>query len=163
MLQIQADATSENWPQVIRRCREAHVAYKDLGVWSPDVDCTHWHIEHVRIAQLKDTPFAVVLQTDGIVWSLSESVIQRLREFDYESNNLGWGIDWAAISYAMSHGLMVLRDTSITIRHPKDTGYDKKLASQQQRVFLSQMSLQEKMQFELLNTFIAVRKSLSSS
>ena len=160
MLQIQADAASDSWHEVIDRCRQAYSLYDDLGVWAPDIDFTPWDMDRVKIARIPGTSFAAVLQTDGIVWSLSEPVIERMRRFDYEQNNLGWGIDWAAICYAFTHDLLVLRDTSICVTHPQGTSYDKPIASKQQTAFLSQMTLQEKIMYDAVRLSIAFKQSL---
>ena len=154
MLQIQADAQYDNWPQVIKRCQYAYQTYRGLGVWAPDVDYTHFTLDKVILGTAPGGEHAMVAQTDGIVWSISPPVLQRLREFNYEQNNLGWGMDWAAASFALAHNMLVLRDLTIKIGHPKGSGYDMDLAATQQRQFLMQMLPQELVQYALLSAYV---------
>jgi hypothetical protein len=153
MLHITADVATPDWPQLVSRCKSMHAQYENLGVWAPDIDYTDWNLETVRIADLKDSQLVFVAQTDSIVWSLSAPVVKRLQELDYECNNFGWGIDWLAISYATANNLLVLRDLSVKIMHPKGTGYGGSLASRQMYLFLAQMTPQEKVQFTLLHAY----------
>ncbi len=153
MLHITADVTTPDWSQLVSRCKSLHAQYENLGVWAPDIDYTDWNLKTVKIADIKGTQLALVAQTDSIVWSLSASVVQRLQELDYECNNFGWGIDWLAISYATANNLLVLRDMSVKIAHPRGTGYGGSLASKQMYLFLAQMTPQERVQFTLLHAF----------
>lgn len=153
MLHITADVVTHDWPQLVSRCKSMHVQYDHLGVWAPDIDYTDWNLETVKIADIKDSQLALVAQTDSIVWSLSAPVVKRLQELDYECNNYGWGIDWFAVSYAIANNMLVLRDMSVKVMHPKGTGYGGTLASRQMYLFLAQMTPQEKIQFTLLHAF----------
>jgi len=153
MLYIAADVTTNNWPRLINRCRNTHAQYKNLGIWAPDIDYTPYNSKRVIIANIKESQFALVSNTDSIVWSLSNPVVRRLKELDYECNNLGWGIDWLAISYALANNLLVIRDLSIKIIHPKGTGYDQPLAQKQMTIFLNQLTNREKLLLSWLDTF----------
>lgn len=159
MLQIQADANSADWGKVLRNCRQAHADHAMLGIWGPDLDYTPWNIDIAKTGDLEKGRLALVAQTDGIVWSLSEQILARLGELDYECNNIGWGIDWIAIAYARCHNLLVARDLSITIQHPSGTAYSRDLATEQMQAFLAQMTAQEADQYMLLNSFIGQRVS----
>lgn len=153
MLLIAADVATDDWPRLIERCKKTHVKYENLGIWSPDIDYTPYNSKRVIIANIKESQFALVSNTDSIVWSLSNPVVRRLKELDYECNNLGWGIDWLAISYALAHNLFVIRDLSIKIIHPKGTGYDELRAKMQMNIFLKQMTNHEKLMLSWLNAF----------
>lgn len=153
MLHVTADAKSDDWPQLVRRCRSIHEQYDDLGIWAPDIEYTDYLTETVRIASLGDPRLLLVSQTDSIVWSMSAPVVRRLRELDYECNNLGWGIDWFAISHATANNLLVIRDMAVKIIHPRGTGYSDAHAISQMQEFLAQMTPQEKVQFALLDAF----------
>lgn len=156
MLQIQADAESDDWPDVVRRCRNAHIEHENLGVWGPELHYTPWNTALVRTGTLGTTSLALVAQTDGIVWSISGKVLDRLKQLDYDCNNLGWGIDWLAIACARANNLLVVRDLSIKVRHPITTSYSRDLAGQQMQAFLAQMTAQESDQYVLLNSFVSL-------
>lgn len=153
MFQIQADAFSENWGRVIEKCREAYSKQPDIGVWAPNVDFNAWVTERVAIRQIDSSGVVAVANTDGVVWSISESVVGRLRELNYSVNNLGWGVEWAAIAYAMANNLLVLRDLSLTIFHPKGSGYGREVAGVQMDEFFSQLTAQEFIQLNILRKY----------
>jgi len=153
MLHITADVTTDNWQQLVRQCRHAHTRYEKTGIWAPDIDYTDWDTKTVKIGTIENTQLALVTQTDSVVWSMSTPVIRRLQQLDYECNNFGWGIDWLAISYAMANNLLVVRDLSVKIIHPKSTGYNSRLAADQLRAYLAQMTPQENMQYTLLQAY----------
>ena len=156
MLQIQADAHIDDWAHLIARCRKAFDTISDLGVWGPDVDYTMFTTDKVRISDFDTANSLVsVRQTDGIVWAMSEPVISRLRKADYSANRLGWGIDSMAIAFAYANNMLVLRDTSLLVHHPKGKGYGREEAAEQFSSFLEQMTPQERIQM----TITRVKKS----
>jgi hypothetical protein len=147
LLQIQADASVPDWGHLISRCRMAFDRYPELGVWGPDLDYTMWTIDRVGITDIDpDNSLVAVRQTDGIVWAMAEPVVARMREADYSNNRLGYGIDSLAIAYAFSHNMLVLRDMSLTVDHPKGTGYGHDEAKHQLEGFLTQFTRQERIQ-----------------
>ena len=152
-LLIHADASCDDWPALIRRCRAVH-ANDNIGVWAPAIDYTPWLDSRVELARAPASQLAFVAQTNGIVFSMSKPVIQRLKELDYSQNNLGWGIDWIAICYSYANNLHVVRDHSLKLRHPAGSGYQGDLARTQMANFLTQMTLQEQLIYTLLNSHI---------
>lgn len=153
MLQIQADASCDDWGRLIERCRTYFRERERLAVWAPEVDFTPWPLSRTTIIDAAPHLHRVT-QTDGIVWVLSQNVCQRLRQFDYDSNHFGWGMDWAAICYAYANGYEVLVDSSIKIDHPKTRGYEGNSAREQMHLFLSAMTLEERMFFNLFDRFM---------
>lgn len=150
MLQIQADAHIDDWGHLICRCREAFDTIPDLGVWGPDVDYTMFTTDKVFISDFDpDRNLISVRQTDGIVWALSERVINRMRQADYSGNRLGWGIDSMAIAFAYANNMLVLRDTSLMVDHPQGKGYGREEASAQFEWFIEQLTVQEKIQMKI--------------
>ena len=82
---------------------------------------------------------------DGIVWALGVRAQNRMRELDYSVNPLGRGIDLAAASFAMAHGLMAVVDSNIKVTHPRGSGYSETEANAQLHVFLDQLDSSEKL------------------
>lgn len=151
-LLIHADASSDQWIQIVHNCR-LFMSMDSVGVWAPAVSHTPWVDEKVLIYRDEINNIGYVAQTDGIVFSLSSSVVNRLKSLDYSENNLGWGIDWAAISHAFANNLLVIRDYSIKVHHPEGTGYQKELAYSQMQLFMTQFSAQELISYKLLKAF----------
>lgn len=150
LLQIQADAFVDDWGHLISRCTEAFRTIPDLGVWGPEVDYTMWSLDRVYISDFDPARSLVsVRQTDGIVWAMSNRVVQRMRQADYSANRLGWGIDSLAIAFAYANNMLVLRDTSITVDHPRGKGYGRDEAADQLDEFLTQLTPQEAIQMKI--------------
>lgn len=152
-LQIAADAQSDDWPGLVTKCKDAFDEYSQLGVWTPDITHTPWSQDRTAICQVDKDHFWSVIQTDAIVWAFSNQVTNRLKQLNYQNNNLGWGVDWAAIAIAYGSNLLVLRDTSVEVIHPQGSGYASKDASNQMEDFLSQLTLQERTLVLLLQEF----------
>ena len=96
---------------------------------------------------------------DGIVWALSADVCNRLRTFDYRVNNVGWGVDWAAATFALATGREVLVDISVHVEHPMSRGYDTSDAEAQMDVFLTHLDDREQAMRTLIAGYLAPRRS----
>lgn len=157
MIIIHADANYNNWPKLIKRCKDTFLNVENVGMWAPDIDFTPWAHEFTDIIPLdsnKTTDLWCSAQVDGIVWAISSPVIQRLKSLSYDENNLGHGIDWAAICYSYSNKMLVLRDLTIKVLHPPGSGYDIDMAGKQLRNFLFQLNSVELVHFKVLNSYI---------
>ncbi len=160
---IHADVSCTDWKRIVDRCKEIHEIVPSLGVWSPEVNFTPWDTPSVEISRDPENQLSFVTQTDGIVWSVSKPVLERLKELEYEENNLGWGIDWAAISFAYANNLLVARDLSVEVVHPRSTGYGYGDACGQMDRFLAQLSRQEQVACKLLSDFVAHKRAAQRS
>lgn len=150
LLLLHADARHDDWRLVLNACRQQFERITDLAVWSPVADVTHWPLAKVGLMPMEGSTCHSVVQTDCIVCAFSSSVVNRLKALDYTHNNLGWGIDWAAIAYAYSHHMLVVQDASVQIRHSSGTGYDKQEALRQMEAFMQQLTHQERVMVQLL-------------
>jgi len=144
LLIIHADTECSNWRDVIQRCSDSFDALVDLGVYSPEIDYTFWSLDKTAIEGMPGGMLVKVAQTDGIVFALKRPVWERLKALDYESNNLGWGIDWAAMAYCYANNLFAAVDRGIKVIHPKSTGYNTQEAKQLENRFLNQLTNAEK-------------------
>lgn len=139
LLLIQADASSVDWPRLVRRYMAVRDSRPEVGIWSPVIDNSAFPNGLVATGPQMDG-LIEVNQTDAIVLGLHPKVLERLGSLNFEQNNLGWGIDWAAIGFCQTNGLPVVRDLTETIHHPRSRGYDSTQASQQMAEFLKQLS-----------------------
>lgn len=157
-LLIHADTDFSDWPALVRRCAEGFAAVPELGVWSPDFTYTPWTTATVNIRPVDRLAGLVsVAQTDGIIFAMPASVIARLRHLDYDDNNMGWGIDFAAIAYARITGMLVCRDTTLTVTHQTSRGYSGGEAIEQMQRFYTQLTDAERDQEHLLSTYVILR------
>jgi hypothetical protein len=160
MLHVHADARTSDWAVVVRRCRDAFLRIPALGVWAPDVHYTPFPLEEVHIGNLGDEALAAVAHTDSIVWSVCAPVRARMRQLDLGRTPLGWGVDWAAICFCVSHGLLVLRDRTMRIEHPRGSGYRRQDAERQMLDFLQLLTPAERVAHALLIGHIEARRQL---
>lgn len=158
MLQIQADASCDDWGRLIERCRTCFREREQLAVWAPEVDYTPYPLSRVKIIEAGPAELVHVAQTDGIVWTLSRDVCERLRDYDYDVNHFGWGMDWASVCYAYANDREVLVDAAIHVDHPKTRGYKGDDARRQMHLFLEQMTGRERMFMNLMVGFMAPKE-----
>jgi hypothetical protein len=140
MVHIQADVQCEEWPRVLSQCKQAFVANPDLALWAPLVWWTPWSLQRTTLESSKKKPVHRVTMVDGIVWALGVVTRQRLEELDYSNNPLGRGIELAAAAFARAEGFLALVDSTISVLHPKGSGYSEAEAARQLNLFLDQLS-----------------------
>lgn len=138
LLLIQADAACSDWEGLVQRFETVARTRRDIGLWSPDIDNTAFPTDLGALRPDGDGLWEVV-QTDGVVLGVAAGVVDGLRRLDYARNNLGWGIDWAAIGHCRSHGLKTVRDLTLRVHHPTLRGYDPAPAQAQMIEFLAQL------------------------
>ena len=153
MLLIQADADCNDWKGLANRCRALMESNSSIGVWAPEIHDTSWTTKRVKIAENNLQNISFVTQTDGIVFSFNKKVLDRLRKLKYDSNNLGWGIDWIAICYSYIHNMYVIRDNAVTVNHVAGSGYSSQEAAEQMNEFFTQMNPKEMVMYRLLASF----------
>ena len=154
-LLIHADAEYDDWPHLVSVCRSV-MADDRVGIWGPDIDYTPWNTERVKLAEVTISGFSqyVVAHTDAIVAAFSRGVANRLKRLSYDGNNLGWGIDWAAICYCYARQYYVVRDREVKVNHPNVTGYSGQQALLEMNSFIEQLSPDEKIMYILLNKYM---------
>jgi hypothetical protein len=143
-LNIVGDMESDDWGGVVSACVRSFDKVPHLGVWAAEVDNTDWPTERIAIQHIANTDLYTTAQSDCCVWAIHQMVSERLKALDYGPNNIGWGIDWAAVVASYGNGRIVVRDKSVTIHHPPGTGYQIADALTQMTSFLSQLSPSEK-------------------
>lgn len=162
LLQIHADTQCDDWPALVARCRDVHGAFPALGVWAPEIDHSGWQTTDTRVAQTTDGSISFVAALDAIVWSFSAPVAQRLNTLDYDLNNLGWGIDLAAVAFAYTHNLQVIKDSTVPVTHLPGTGYETQEAQRQMQAFLRQLTDQEAVACSLLRGYVSQQRIVLS-
>ena len=150
MLVIHADCTCSNWEQLVYRCDSVVTEMPYIGVWSPKIEWVGWVLSRWVISKITDNILAVG-RTDGIVFYLSQDIIQRMRCVDYSQNIYGRGIELMFVMAAYARGLIAVIDTTILVKHPKATGYDKTKANSQMQEFLKQLTIPEFIQKKLID------------
>jgi hypothetical protein len=166
MLLVHADTDYHDWSHLLRRCRAAYETVPQLAIWAPDFTYTPWTTELVRLPiqdAAVDPALVPVVQTDGIIVAFCPATLNRLRMLDCAGNNLGWGIDWAALAFAYAGARPVLRDTSIKVTHQKGRGYGRGDAQAEMQQFFARLTVAERQQIILLHGFFRLRQAQSGS
>ncbi len=154
MLVIHADCHCQDWSALASRCTKTHAVMADLGVWAPNIQVTPYGLSVSALMRLKNTDWYISALTDGIIFSLAPSMIDRMRKVTYGSNPLGWGIDLLFCSAAHVGNSVVVIDDAIKVYHPQQTGYDTRIARQSMEVFMKNFTLRERVQCELLRSYV---------
>lgn len=156
LLVIHADCQCDDWPGLVRKCRDTMAGDPAIGVWAPLIYGANLDVRKTRIASIAGSPLMVVAQTDALVFALAPPVADRLRQASYEANLYGWGIDDMAAAYCYTRGLMVVVDASVLVQHPPSSTYSRAEAQAQKEAFLQQLTFAESIQHRLLWTQIQV-------
>ncbi|QPZ92878.1 hypothetical protein [Thioclava electrotropha] len=159
VLLIHADTKCDDWARLVRRCKAAFVSYPEIGVWAPAIENTFWAPEVVALSRLPGKlGLHTAAHTDGIIVAFSPEIVQRLSELGPENNNLGWGVDHAAVAYTRCKGKLVVYDPDVSVWHNPSTGYNGKEAEWQMQSFLTQLSATERDQISLLQGYVRDRR-----
>ena len=134
-----------------------------IGVWAPLVDWTPYDINKTFLANIPSTSLRIVAQTDSIVFCLHQRVVERMKSANYENNTYGWGIDSMAIAFTFSNSMLAVVDTSISVEHPKFTGYPANIARGQWMEFLKQLLIGELIQHKLLMAHIRMNRIMGEN
>jgi hypothetical protein len=159
LLIIHADCTCEDWPSLAKKCLDTFKNHSKIAVWAPKIEGTPYDVRVTTVAQIEHTSLNIVTNTDGIVFCLSEQIVERMRQADYSENIYGWGIDIMFSAHAMTIDKLVAVDNAVIARHPTSTGYSKNLAYDQSNLFLQQLSSTERVQYFLSDAYVNLRRN----
>ncbi len=153
---ITGDAQCTDWPGLVETCVQRFTDIPQIGVWSPEIDNTGWNTARVSLGPTTDPDVQVVAQTDSIAWALRPSVVAQLRERNLFANNLGWGIDWVAITAAYTQGLVAVRDKKAFVHHPIGRSYSSDQALIQLQTLFDELSGPERAMLCLLHRAMGI-------
>lgn len=154
MLLIHADCQCDNWMNLVTSYTNLIKWHKNIGVWAPSISGTYYKLKTSRIIKIPKTSLSIVALTDGIVFSLSPSIIKRMRQADYSKNIYGWGIDRLFCVAAHVASQLVVIDESVAVDHPIGCGYDSNAARVHYHEFIKQLTLREQVEHKLLDTYL---------
>lgn len=120
-------------PDASKLVKNAKAFYKSDKAWiyAPNVNYTFWDYEPSALADYS-RDLKIVPNTDGMCWALSSDAAFSVGNIDIEINKIGFGIDLLAAMMAGREGKLVVRDYSITVKHPQTRSYDSKEAEKQE-------------------------------
>lgn len=131
LFHIQADASYNDWNNLIKDAEESFDTYK-WGIYAPNVDYTWYDASRTDIAgiALRDKTMRVVACPDCTCWFIHKDVLDVFKQLkiDMSPYKMGWGWDivFPSISFLMKR--LVIRDYHHTIAHPPGTNYNKQQA-----------------------------------
>ncbi len=159
LLIIHADCTFDDWPSLAKQCLDTFENHSKIAVWAPKIEGTPYDVRATTIAQIEQTSLNIVTNTDGIIFCLSEQIVERMKQADYSENIYGWGIDIMFSAHAMTIDKLVVVDSAVIVRHSTSTGYSKNLAYDQCNLFLQQLSSTERVQYFLSDAYVNLRRN----
>ena len=136
LMHIQADASYNNWGELIVDAKKYFSQYK-LGVYAPNVDYTWWNSNKADINDknniLDHTNLKLVCNTDCTVWFIHKEALSGVATCieNISDDHLGAGIDTLIIANSMLKKRLVIRDYNHKISHPKSTGYNTNIATKE--------------------------------
>ncbi|NQW92891.1 MAG: hypothetical protein HQ446_02445 [Polaromonas sp.] len=160
MLVIHADCQCDDWVSLAEKCHATLSATPHVGVWTPRIHGTPYDISTTHVADIKGTTLCLVADTDALVFALSKPVQKRMQSATYQDNLYGWGINGAFCAYAYASHLWVVMDTSVQIHHQPSTApsYPFQEARRQKSQFMTQLTMPEAIQRQLLNSHMEKKK-----
>lgn len=151
MLVIHADCTCDDWAALATRCQLIMNNKPDVGIWSPLTYGTFLSLPKTKILDFTNTSLSLVAAIDLIVFCISKPVQKRMKKYKYGDDIYGWGIFSAINSYVLANNQFAIVDKSISVHHDdKVQGYSKEKAKKGKISSLSQLSIFELIQYELI-------------
>lgn len=163
MLVIHADCSCDHWVNMVEKCLHANSSKLNIGVWAPEIKGSQYTLKTTGMGIINSTNLQLTCLTDGIVFSLSNSIMQRMRKLDYGENIYGWGLDRLFCITAHLVGKLVVIDTSVSVTHPNIRGYDSKAAIEGMGKFLCKLNHNEIIIFKLIDSYIRLNRLKNQS
>lgn len=147
---IQADASYDDWNSILKSAKTSFRKY-NWGVFAPNVDDTFYISERTDVFALEDT-LKVVATTDNTCWFVHKDIIEAMKENVHfmDENELGWGWDLLICAFSHLNKRKVIRDYSMTVDHPKSTGYKKEQAEMEMSIMFEKTSNELKQMIYLI-------------
>jgi hypothetical protein len=158
MVVLHADCDFGDWPQLIERCLHAFKTLPSLGIWAPSILGCEYEIEFTRLGRIDGTTLSLAAHVDALCFAVSRAVVARMQQADYSANKYGWGIGWLMTATAYSRNMLVVADDSLVVRHELGRGYPYDDALGQRNMFMKQFSIQEMIQYSLLEDHVVTRR-----
>ena len=136
---ISGDVSTIDWEKYIQQIENV-VEELEPWVYSPYLTFEGYPREVSSLGSLsgrKGIDLACI--TDGIVFTLHRNLALKLLEFiefakKSYSYQVGWGLDWIWCTLAIYENKKILRDSRISLLHPKSTSYDTNFALEEFRI-----------------------------
>lgn len=154
---IHADCECNDWSFLFNKYCNALTNVPKMGVWTPQIIGTPYNLSVSGIAKVNNSMLHIGTLIDGIVFGLSPSIIERMRRVDYSENKFGWGISALICAHAYTTNQLVIIDESVIVKHHLGTGYDRLIANQERRKFITQFSNDERIMTELIYAWIKLK------
>lgn len=127
---ITSDVVIDNVLPIFRNSKKF---FKNQNNWiyAPNVDYTFWKYD-VGLLESYENQMKIVPNTDGMCWIVNKETINYIGKIDNKINKIGFGIDLLACMNANRSGKTVVRDYSVTVKHPQSRSYNTQEAEKQE-------------------------------
>jgi hypothetical protein len=171
-LQIQGDITIEGHINLNRHLISTF-NNQEIGIWTPRINFTSWVDQIVELEyDFKDhansrnrltNQSIVILNSDCTFWALRSSLIKEYLSTPLTFSKYGWGIDITLSSLSYLNQLLVIKDRSVNVKHPRNTGYTKEAALNEWLEIRTSVSPRVKPMLWLISTLMESRSAKYNS
>ena len=135
---ITADVVCDDVILLIGRIRLAFTN-SEIGVYGPRIDYSGIKF-YKTSAPGFESNFNVVPYTDSTCIAVRGEIIKAFEPVNLNVNRYGWGINQVVAAITKKHGKVCVEDYAITLKHPKNRGYDTQMAIEQRRLYFDGLS-----------------------
>ena len=153
LMVITSDVTIDNVNHIIKNAK-SFFKKEDNWIYAPNVEYTFWKYDQ-ELLQTYKNGLKIVPNTDGMCWILNKESVDFIGDIDLKINKIGFGVDLLACMNATKLGKNVVRDYSITVKHPQSRSYNSQEAEKQEFEWIEQKGL--------LREYINYRNNFSMS
>jgi hypothetical protein len=144
LLVVCSDVVVDDAGALVERAKQALFA-SGAGVYAPAMDkSSHRSMRRQKGHDLRDVAFV-----EGVCFAARTELLRDLCPVDLRLNRIGWGLDVQLGYSAFAHGLRVVVDDAVEVRHPVESGYAKDDARRQRDAWFRTLSIHARL-FRLL-------------
>lgn len=131
---ITSDVSIDNVSTIFRNSKK-FFKYDNNWVYAPNVNYTFWNYDQTML-ETYDKSLKIVPNTDGMCWIVNKETVDYIGKIDIKINKIGFGVDLLACMNANRQGKNVVRDYSVTVKHPQSRSYDSQEAEKQELAWI---------------------------
>lgn len=150
---ITSDVSIDSVSTIVRNSKK-FFKYENNWVYAPNVNYTFWNYD-TEILETYDRGMKIVPNTDGMCWIVNKATVDYIGKIDIKINKIGFGVDLLACMNANKSGKNVVRDYSVTVKHPQSRSYDSQEAEKQELAWIDSR--------KILRDYIQYRNNYSMS
>jgi hypothetical protein len=147
-VELFADISNVKVPRIFERAYHSFTHY-NCGIYAPNAYFQYWQFATKALPKLEKGLYEVP-NAESLLTFIHKDVISQIK-LDTKRFTIGWGIDFILCANSHLQGKKIIRDYTMTIKHPRSRGYGSEQAGQEEKALIQD---QPKEVQELLKTWI---------